>query len=393
VAAGAAAAAGAGSAQAASPVPDITSVNFPVYLPVVQMMASEVVRVHDADVTSWNFSTGWYGDYVDQTGVNNMLVRGVKEVTHQASAGGAWAELLPGYAPGKKIAVKVNLNNSRSTVDTDNIIDALPQLVIALLTTLNSDFGVLPADVMVYDARRCMPSRFYDPILATFPQADLYDTDGVDPIKIATFNHIDPSLRVTFLQPNLVGERWLTDLLFQASYVINIPIIKKHTLQPATLGYKNHFGSMSILGSFTGVPLDDLHPYITPTNAYYDPAKIPLVDINANPNIRNKTVLTIGDALYGAPSVSAVPIKWTTFGTQAPNSLLFSRDRVAVDCVMTDLLRAEFGFDNPVYPPVFSGDVAYDYLKNAEVRGLGRFEKGEPWGAGYSAIRYRVVEM
>jgi hypothetical protein len=50
---------------------------------------------------------------------------------------------------------------------------------------------------------------------------------------------------------------------------------------------------------------------------------------------------------------------------------------------MCDLLRAEWGLDH----------AAYDYLMLAEQWGLGTFEKGDPWGAGYGRLDYRYVEL
>jgi uncharacterized protein (DUF362 family) len=162
--------------------------------------------------------------------------------------------------------------------------------------------------------------------------------------------------------------------------VINLPIAKKHVQAPVTLGFKNHFGSLNDLG---GPNEDNPHSYIDPSTAYYNPAYQPVVDVYANPNIANKTVLTIGDALFGAPSVHAAPIPWQTFGQQAPNSLLFSRDPVAIDCVLCDLLRVEWGLS----------EAAYDYLRLAETRGLGVFERGEPWGGGYQKLNYSRAEL
>ena len=47
----------------------------------------------------------------------------------------------------------------------------------------------------------------------------------------------------------------------------------------------------------------------------------------------------------------AVP--WNTFGKQAADSLLFSRDPVAIDCVMCDLLRAEWGLNEAAYDHLY----------------------------------------
>ena len=382
LAAGAAAAAGVGGQPVKADPPP-----FPFYLPVVLAPPADVVRVHADAATSWDYLTGWNGDYVSLATVTAMMERGLREVTGAATPAAAWAMLLPGYTPGKKIAVKVNLNNAVKD-DADNIIDALPQVAMALLKTLCVDFGAAQQDVMIYDAVRPMPGRFYTPVHAAYPQVGLFDNGGGYAPQRATFNHVDSSLRVTFTQPNMKASRYLTDLLFQATYVINIPILKKHGGHPVTLAFKNHFGSTQVLGQIGGVVKDDLHPYISPNNLAYDPAKIPLVDINANPNIRYKTVLTIGDGLFGANAYNGMPVPWfNTFAGQAPNSLIFSRDVVAGDCVMCDLLRTEFDFAG--FPP----DSTYDYLVNAEQRGLGRYEKGDPWGAGYNKLKYKVVEL
>ena len=304
-----------------------------------------------------------------------MLRQGLQSLTGAATVPEAWRVLLPAYQPGQRIAVKVNLVNADCN-DTDNLIDALIEPINALIGTL-IEAGMREEDVWVYDASRPMPSRFYERRQHT--QARFIDGNGCADAR-ATFKLQSQSLRVQFSWPGAHVERWLTDVLNQATYVINLPIAKRHVQAPVSLGFKNHFGSLNDLG---GPIEDNPHSYIDPTTAYYNPVYQPVVDIYANSNIAGKTVLTIGDALFGAPSVHAQPIPWQTFGQQAPNSLLFSRDPVAIDCVLCDLLRAEWGVH----------DAAYDYLRLAETRGLGVFERGEPWSAGYQKINYSRVEL
>jgi len=303
-----------------------------------------------------------------------MVERGLMELVGASSVAAAWALLLPGYLAGKKIAVKVNLNNAACD-DKDMAIDALIHPVNALIRSLIAA-GVREEDIWVYDAIRPMPARFYG--RRQYTRARYFDDSGCADQK-ATFDHADRSLRVTFSNPMLT-RRWLTDVLFQATYLINMPILKEHGLHPVTLGFKNHFGSLDNLG---GSDDDNPHSYINPTHNRYSPTFSPLVDIYANPNIAGKTVLTLADGLFGAPSVSARPIPWRTFKSGAPNSLLFSRDPVAMDCVMCDLLRAEWGLD----------EAAYDYLRLAEERGLGLFERGEPWGSGYTSLDHVRVDL
>jgi hypothetical protein len=117
------------------------------------------------------------------------------------------------------------------------------------------------------------------------------------------------------------------------------------------------------------------------------------VDIYLNSNIRDKTVLILGDGLYGGTAPSSPPIQsWTIFGG-ACNSLFFGTDPVATDCVMADLIVAE-GLVSTLH--------TYDYLFCAEEAGLGvcegtRSDPGgnplqEPYGSGYDHIEYIRVD-
>ena len=115
-----------------------------------------------------------------------------------------------------------------------------------------------------------------------------------------------------------------------------------------------------------------------PESARYDA----LVDLYRNPHIGAKAVVTVGDGLYGSSTQGLPPTPWRTFGNRAPNSLFFATDPVAVDSVMCDFLAAEFG----VLPD------ADNYLPLASQVGLGVYERGNPWGSGYSQINYSRIE-
>ena len=72
---------------------------------------NRVVHVWDNQATSWNFSTGWYGDYISQSRVNTMTNQGLMALTNTGTVANAWLSLLPGYSAGKGIAIKINFNN------------------------------------------------------------------------------------------------------------------------------------------------------------------------------------------------------------------------------------------------------------------------------------------
>ena len=93
--------------------------------------------------------------------------------------------------------------------------------------------------------------------------------------------------------------------------------------------------------------------------------------------------MTIGDGLYGARinNYDEVPSPWPTFGDKSPNSLFFSIDPVAIDCVMYDFLDAEGGV------PAHSDD----YLNLANASGLGTFEHWDGTHQ-YHIIDYQRIE-
>jgi hypothetical protein len=332
----------------------------------------KVIHLHAASATSWDFSTGWYGDYVNQEVVNKMVDRGLRELTGRSTVADAWSVLLPGYSAGKGIAVKVNFNNAGCS-DSGNMIDALAEPVNSLIRGMKL-IGVREQDIWIYDAIRPIPTRFHNH--CAYSGVHFI---GIACAEQATFNSTDPNARVIFANPNLQARR-LADALINATYLINVPILKDHGLAGKTLGFKNHFGTIEYV---EGSGADKLHNFLPEYSSTYSA----LVDIYLNPHIRNKTVLTVGDGLYGSlVNTNRTPERWQTFSNDAPNSLFLATDPVAIDCVMMDILSAE-----PVYHPLSNAEG--NYLKLASAAGLGVFERGQPWGAGYSSINYARIEL
>jgi len=143
-----------------------------------------------------------------------------------------------------------------------------------------------------------------------------------------------------------------------------------------TLGFKNHFGSLE--------HCDYVHWSVTLGDGDYTAAYNGLVDIFNNTHIKDKTVLTVGDALYAARfnNYSEIPSPWPSFADQSPNSLFFSVDPVAIDSVMVDFLNEEGGVP----------DGSDDYLALAAAAGLGVYER---WDASqqYQEIDYQRIEV
>lgn len=329
----------------------------------------QVVHVRAPEATFWDFGDDYYGNFVDQAVVNEMLDQGVMNLAGTSSATQAWQSLIPDYAPGKAIAIKVNFNNAHSCEETDTNIDALIHPVNAIVGGLKQ-MGVAEADIWVYDATRLIPSRFVDGCL--YPGIQYFGTGCQNR---ATFNSDDPDATVVFSSPGAVNQK-ITDVLVNATYLINIPIMKKHGGAGITLSFKNHLGS---------IPHPNrLHAYLGPGAPHYTPGHNPMVDIHSNPHVGPKTRLVVGEGLFGNRRTNtSSPEPWSTFGG-APNSLFFAVDPVAIDCVMCDFLEAESGTTRE------GADV---YLQIAEEAGLGTYERGAPWGSGYSQIDYTRIEL
>ena len=333
-----------------------------------------VVHVHSSGATAWKGQAD-YWNYVNQDTVDEMVNRGMMALTGASTVAAAWQSLLPDYSPGQGIAIKVNFNNANGTEycnDTDPQIDALIQPVNAIVRGL-LQIGVLQSDIWVYDAIRSIPDRF----ISANQHASVRFFDKFCREQ-ARFSSTDPNAYVTFSPPAGVlmpPATKITDVIIDATYLINMPIMKPHSLAGVTLSFKNHFGTIE-------VPFK-LHDYIDLGKPSYRSDYSPFVDIYQNPHIVSKTILTVGDGLFAARGFNVAPSLWTTFGDHVPNSLFFSADPVAIDCVMCDLLDTETTLP----------DQADDYLQIAGNAGLGVFERGDPWGSGYDLIDYLKIDL
>ncbi len=326
-----------------------------------------VVHMHSDAATTWT-GQGDYWNYVNQDVVNDMVERGILALTGAANSAEAWRAILPHYQAGQGIAIKVNFNNSGN-----GRLDALVQPVNAIVRGLKQ-IGVREEDVWVFDAIRPIPDRFV--AACQFPNIRFFDSEKR---TRATFNSTHPTATIAFAPPPGApppATTKIADLLLDATYVINLPLLKAHLGGAGvTLGFKNHLGS-------TNNPIA-FHDYGFPGQNRFRSDYNSLVDLYRNPNIGAKTVLTLGDGLFAGNTWDAPAMTMQTFGNKPPNSLFFATDPVAIDCVMCDFLAAEW--DIPLG--------ADNYLRLASQQGLGVFERGDPFGAGYTAIEYRKIEM
>ncbi len=316
-----------------------------------------VVRTYNANATWWDYTSNYYFDFVDQSAVNRMFLRGVRSLMGTNSDQKAWRKLLGDSGTSAKIAIKINCNNYSNQ---SNEIDATAPAINAVLLGLCEIRGFPPGNIYVYDCSRPVYQwRIRDRVLwpVNFVQSgdSLAQADYDAPIEFRN-----------------ISDQYCPLVLTQANHLIDLHLFKDHLFVLATMGFKNHFGTTKPGPSY-------LHSPINPN----------LSDLNATPNIRYKTRLTVGDALWGVYTGGPYgrPQQWSTFpGGPTPNSIFVGHDPVAIESVMIDYLIAEQEYHG-------INLLSHDYLHDAmNYYGLGVHEHRDEQG-NYSLIDYVQIDM
>lgn len=338
-----------------------------------------VVQVRNSNATFWDGS-GYFWENVNQSAVDDMFDQALMMLTGTNDIVSAWSSILPQYQAGQGIAVKVSFNNTETDCNREsNWIDAIIEPVNAMARGMKA-MGVREQDIWVYDANRVIPARFRNGCL--YPGVKFYSRPG------ATCGDTVAASGEYFTFSTPSGDQTLDPLpianvITSATYLINLPIMKLHGMSGVTLGFKNHYGS-------TPSSPQPLHYYsafaATGFQNHYT-THSPLLDLSLNTHIRSKTVLIVGDGLFGAlhnTTDRSIPRTWSTFGNAFPNMLFVSRDPVAIDCVMADWLYLERQYDTR----------AGEYLKLAEASGLGVWERRDPrTPSSYQKIDLRDIQL
>ena len=290
--------------------------------------SNTVVVVHDNSVTNWDGSSLWFGSntYVNQEAVDNMVKQGVMSLTGQSSELDAWTLLMPAVSGTTKIGIKVNANNSELG-PSNNDIDWTPQVVNAIVKGLKVR-GFSEANIYILDPSRRRSTAYCGLVSAIYPNVRIYGPvlQGT-PYLACTYSSTDSSLSVS--HPCGAPPTKYPDQLLDLSYQIQMPQMKVHGMAGVTLTYKN------LLGYKDDASIGSLHDYLLSAS------NNPLVDLYANTHIIDKTVLIIGDGIYGHYLRNwggLPPPRWSVFGDDWPKRLFFATDPVAADCVMYDFL-------------------------------------------------------
>ena len=308
-----------------------------------------VTWVRHLVATPWDGKEGhWWEDStgINQAAVDQMLAASLRALTAAVDDADAWAKLFRShnhargrgegaYAAGEKVAFKINCNNAYAGYgDDDNQIDASPQTVLAVVRQLVLHAGVRPEDISIYEATRVIPDRVYQKTHAEFPAVHFVDskgdrTNGREPVEWQ-----DNVVSYSIEKP-LVG-RNVPRCVKEATYLVNLALLKGHPTTGVTLTAKNHYGT---------VELRDHRAY---ANAWAHPMASyhPFVDMIGSKELGGKTLLFLIDGLYGLRDVNDLVNEhghWNQlFRGEWLASIFLSQDPVAIDSVGLDFLRAEF---------------------------------------------------
>lgn len=308
-----------------------------------------VVWAYDPEAARWDGQTGqWWDDANTDAGrVDQMVSGSVRSLAGRRTDQQAWAALFRhfnetrglgknGYRRGEKVAVKINANQDRGGEWGAARGMPSPHVVYALVAQLVTAAGVPAEDITVYDASRYIGDPIYKKVKASFPGVQFVVTPALAKEgRMAAAP--DPANPVRFADPAL-REAQLPQCVTAAKYLINLALLRPHTLFGVTLTAKNHFGSTYFAdrGRWTPQPLHNCGSRDRPMGSYNC-----LVELIGHRHLGGKTLLYMLDGLYPAEHNEGRVFRFASLGDRWAASLLASQDPVAIDSVALDLLRSE----------------------------------------------------
>ena len=243
---------------------------------------------------------------LDASRVSALLDRAISTYTGRHSPVDAWKRIvLDGGAKDKVIGLKTNGLGGKG-ISTHAV------LVLAVAERLQQA-GVKPGNILIWDrnARDLQACGL---------------TISNDPNHIRCYGSDVSGFEETVETWGSSRVRFSKILTRECAMVINLPILKDHSMSGVTFAMKNMYGVVE-----------------RPQDLHASGCNPGIADLNAFPVIRQKIKLTIGDAMSsvyeGGPGFRPEHL-WQ------PNALIVGEDRVAVDRIAWEILdkkRTEMG--------------------------------------------------
>jgi len=261
---------------------------------------------------------------LDEKRVGELLDRAIASYTGRKRPVDAWKYLvLKGGANDKVIGLKTNGLGGKG-ISTHAV------LAYAIAERLQQA-GVKPGNILIWDrnARDLQACGF---------------TINTDPARVRCFGSDVSGFEDKVESWGASHARFSRILTRECAMVINLPILKDHSMSGVTFAMKNMYGVVE-----------------RPQDLHAGGCNPGVADLNAFPIVRQKIKLTIGDAMTsvyeGGPGFRPEHL-WQ------PNALIVGEDRVAIDHVAWGILekkRAEVGlksFEAAGRPPRYIATAA-----------------------------------
>jgi len=248
--------------------------------------ASRVVVVRHSGV--------WAGDTPDPAVVRQMLDTGISTLTDISDVLAVWRALLD---PGERVLLKVNCISYGGPTQ--------PAVTYGVAQRLQ-DAGIPGENILIFDRTDNELTAAGYALNESGAGIQCHGSRGrgtqaaLSQASVKFYQEIDA-----------------------CDAIINIPTPKQHDMAGVSVALKNHYGSVDNPGALHGNRCD--------------PA---IAELNAQPNVRDKTRLIVAAALNVSPR------DWNR--PERENALLFSFDPVALDTVGRDILvrqRQAMGLD------------------------------------------------
>ena len=329
------------------------------------MFPGRVSWGHNPKIASWDEKTGmWWEDrFNNQAETDQLFSQTLFSLTETKSEKKAWDVLFhfynktkkntdAGYKSGEKIVIKINLNNTDSHQSSPEI-NANPTTILSLLKSLVNEAGIPQEYITLGDPSRYLTDNVYNKCHAVFPKIHYVDHVGGDGREKATF--VVNGFPYSF---DFDGQtRGLATCFAEATYVIDMAMMKGHVSQGVTLVAKNFFGCVDIETDWRKNAHCSGFSQSREGKRQYSVYP----DFIGHKDLGAKTVLYLVDGIYSNKALNGIPnSKWTLapFNNEWMGSLFVSQDPVAIESVVLDFALAAW----PDAPDMLYSDHAMEEM-------------------------------
>lgn len=219
------------------------------------------------------------GSNVNRQVVREMLAESVKVLTN----GGGWPSLFSSYQSGETVGIKVNCQWPR--------VPTQPKLVSAIVNEL-VNMGIPRNKILVWDAE-------WNALIYSAMYLVSQEFRGV---RVAATDKLDDSFDQSKTMDIQGNPAHLSRPLTTADHLINVPVLKNHFEAGITFALKNNVGvvgkDIKYRQKLFHHPIDEKNP-IHKAMGRGAPIAERIALVNTAPDIKNKTRLIVGDAMFG----------------------------------------------------------------------------------------------